>query len=116
MAYSSISHMGYALSRRDDLISLGYILVYFLKGKLPWQKVRGKDKEEKYSNIRKLKQGLGSNTICSGLPREFQNYLEYCQNLEFDQRPDYSYLRGLFTNLFKKCKFSYDLDFDWSQT
>lgn len=114
--YASInSHLGYSLSRRDDLISLGYILIYFAKGKLPWQKVRGKDKDEKYTNIRKLKQGLGSATICSSLPKEFQTYLDYCHNLGFDQRPDYNYLRNLFTNLFKKCKFTYDLTFDWSK-
>lgn len=113
--YASInSHLGYSLSRRDDLISLGYILVYFAKGKLPWQKVRGKDKDEKYTNIRKLKQGLGSATICSGLPKELQTYLDYCHNLEFEQRPDYVYLRNLLTGLFKKSKFVYDLTFDWS--
>lgn len=113
--YASInSHLGYSLSRRDDLISLGYILIYFAKGKLPWQKVRGKDKEEKYSNIRKLKQGLGSRTICSDLPKEFQTYLDYCQNLEFEQKPDYAYLRNLFASLFRKSKYVYDLSFDWS--
>ena len=114
--YASInSHLGYSLSRRDDLISIGYILIYFAKGKLPWQKVRGKDKEEKYTNIRKLKQGLGSSTICSGLPKEFQTYLDYCQNLEFDQIPNYAYLRNLFASLFRRSKYVYDLSFDWSR-
>ena len=113
--YASVnSHLGYTLSRRDDLISVGYILVYFIKGKLPWQKVRGKDKNEKYTNIRKLKQGLGSSTICTNLPKEFQSYLDYVSNLEFDQRPDYNYLRNLFSGLFRKSKFVYDLTFDWS--
>lgn len=114
--YASVnSHLGYALSRRDDLISLGYILIYFAKGKLPWQKVRGKNKEEKYNNISKLKKGLGSQAICSGLAKEFELYLDYCHNLEFDQRPDYSYLRNILAKLFKQQQYVYDLNFDWSK-
>ena len=113
--YASInSHAGFQLSRRDDLISLGYILVYFAKGKLPWQKVKGKSKEEKYHNIMKLKKGLGSSVICAGLPKEFQVYLDYCSNLTFDEKPDYAYLRGLFKNLFRRNKYVYDLVFDWT--
>lgn len=114
--YASVnSHLGYQLSRRDDLISLGYILIYFLKGKLPWQKVMGSTKEEKYNNIRKLKQNLGSRSICVNLPDEFAKYLDYCSNLEFAQRPDYNYLKKLFKDLFKKRKLTYDLNFDWNQ-
>ena len=114
--YASVnSHLGYQLSRRDDLISLGYILIYFAKGKLPWQKVRGKTKDEKYNNIRKLKQGLGSSTICSGLPKEFSIYLDYCLNLTFEQRPDYTYIKNLFKSLFRKLGYVYDLIFDWNK-
>lgn len=110
---STHSHRGIQLSRRDDLISLGYILIYFLRGKLPWQKVRGKTKEEKYDNIRKLKEGLGYKTICHGLPKELQAYLSYCYDMEFTSRPDYNYLRSLFKNLFRQRGYTYDLIFDW---
>ncbi len=113
--YASVnSHHGYQLSRRDDLISLGYIIVYFVKGKLPWQKVKGKTKEEKYNNIKKLKHGLGNQVICSGLPKEFQIYLDYCTTLQFDEKPDYNYLRNLFKTLFRKQNYMYDLIFDWN--
>jgi serine/threonine protein kinase len=113
--YASVnSHLGFSLSRRDDLISLAYILVYFLKGKLPWQKVNGDSKEEKYDNIRKLKQNLGSNAICQGLSKEFQQFLDYCVRLRFEQRPDYNYLKTLIRQVFRSHNFIYDLNFDWS--
>lgn len=113
--YASVnSHCGYQLSRRDDLISLAYILVYFVKGKLPWQKVKGKSKDEKYDNIRKLKQNLGATAICSGLPKEFTMYLNSCEKLRFEERPDYNYLRGLFKSVFRRENYEYDLMFDWN--
>lgn len=114
--YASVnSHLGYTLSRRDDLISLCYILIYFAKGKLPWQKIRGDTKEEKYDNIRKLKQGLGSSTICSGLPREFQQILDYCHSLRFEQRPDYNHVKTLIRQVFRRSKYVYDLVFEWNR-
>jgi len=112
--YASInSHKGYQLSRRDDLISLAYILIYFLKGKLPWQKVKGVTKNEKYNNISKLKQTIRSQTICSDLPKEFQIFLDFCCSLDFKDEPNYNYLRNLFRSLFKRSGYSYDLVFDW---
>jgi len=115
--YASInSHLGYALSRRDDMLSLGYILVYYAKGKLPWQKIAGKDKEEKYHNILKRKQSMTTSGICSGLPKEFNIYLDYCKNLEFSQKPDYNYLRTLFKTLFRRSQLTYDLVFDWNRS
>jgi len=112
--YASInSHQGYQLSRRDDLISLGYILIYFLKGKLPWQKVKGTTKHEKYDNIASLKQTFTLNTICADLPKEFYRFMTYCTNLNFFDTPNYQYLRNQFKCLFRRQKFTYDLVFDW---
>lgn len=115
--YASInSHMGYTLSRRDDLISLGYVLIYFAKGSLPWQKIGGIDKEKKYHNIMNKKKTTPNGVVCSGLPHEFEEYMDYCMKLDFSQRPDYNHLRKLFKKTYIRCKFPNDLVFDWNKT
>lgn len=114
--YASVnSHEGKELSRRDDLISLAYILIYFLKGKLPWQKVKGNTKEDKYNYIYKLKKNLNSSTICENLPKEFMVFLDYCINLSFDEQPNYVYIKNLFRDLINKNGLVYDLIFDWNK-
>jgi len=45
---------------------------------------------------------------------EFSTYLNFCRSLRFDDKPDYSYLRQLFRNLFHRQGFSYDYVFDWN--
>ena len=50
--FASINaHLCFEQSRRDDLIALGYLIVYLAKGKLPWQKVKAKNKQRKYEKI-----------------------------------------------------------------
>ena len=95
--YASINaHLGVELSRRDDLMSIGYILVYLLKGCLPWQGLRG---ENKLTKIMENKIQISNELLCSGLPNEFCHYLNYCKNLKFEDRPDYEFLKGLFGRL-----------------
>jgi casein kinase I family protein HRR25 len=52
--------------------------------------------------------------LCRGFPNEFPIYLNYCRSLRFDDKPDYSYLRKLFRDLFVREGFQYDYIFDWS--
>ena len=100
--YASLgNHVGMEQSRRDDLESLGYVLVYFLQGKLPWQGLRAETKKEKYSRIMECKVGIPFKQLCQGLPEEFHMYLDYCRSLRFDECPDYVYLRSLFTDVMK---------------
>ena len=74
--YASISnHLGIAQSRRDDLESIAYMLIYFLKGKLPWQGLKASDKRTKYGLILECKQDTTIHTLCDGLPREFYEFL-----------------------------------------
>ena len=77
--FASINaHLGLEQSRRDDMIALGYLLVYLAKGKLPWQKVRAKNKQRKYEKILALKQQSTPEILCKDLPgKHFDiNYLE----------------------------------------
>lgn len=101
-------------SRRDDLESLGYILIYFCRGSLPWQGIRAKTKKEKYDKIMEKKMTTPSEQLCRGLHPEFALYLNYIRSLRFDDKPDYSYLRKLFRDLFVREGFQYDYVFDWT--
>jgi len=112
--YTSINtHLGIEPSRRDDLEAIGYVLMYFLKGKLPWQGLQGKSKKEKYDKIMETKIATPIETLCKGYPEEFAIYLNYCRTLRFEDRPDYNYLRRLFKDLFWKTYTDWDFLFDW---
>lgn len=112
--YASVgTHLGYEQSRRDDLESLGYVLVYFLKG-LPWQNAVGKDKKEKYNNIKEKKINVSVDELCKGLPMEFCEYLIYCKNLKFEESPNYKMLKEKFQKLFFSKNFDYDFIYDWN--
>jgi len=67
--YASINaHLGIEQSRRDDLESLGYVLVYFKKGKLPWQGIAAETKAENYQKIMEKKMSLSVEQLCDTLP------------------------------------------------
>ena len=101
-------------SRRDDIESIGYMLVYFLKKKLPWQGITGNKKMERYLKIYKLKKNTSPEELCSGLPPEMAVYMDYAKNLEFEQEPDYNLLRKLFKQMLKRIHNSNDtLVFSW---
>jgi serine/threonine protein kinase len=98
--YASINnHLGIEQSRRDDLESLGYVFMYFLRGSLPWQGLRANTKKQKYQKIMEKKMATPIDLLCKGFPDEFRIYFEYCRALRFADKPDYSYLRRLFKDL-----------------
>ncbi|CAG9316660.1 unnamed protein product [Blepharisma stoltei] len=112
--YASINtHMGIEQSRRDDLESIGYSIVYFYRGNLPWQGVRTGTKQEKYQKIMEKKIGTPVDQLCRGFPQEFINYMSYCRSLHFEEKPDYDYLRRLFQTVNTNEQFSNDFKFDW---
>ncbi|XP_063240622.1 casein kinase I-like [Bacillus rossius redtenbacheri] len=113
--YASINtHLGIEQSRRDDLESLGYVLMYFNRGSLPWQGLKAATKRQKYERISEKKMSTSIEELCKGYPAEFPTYLNYCRSLRFEERPDYSYLRQLFRTLFHRQGFTYDYVFDWN--
>mmetsp|Transcript_21030 Transcript_21030/g.64942 ORF Transcript_21030/g.64942 Transcript_21030/m.64942 type:complete len:415 (-) Transcript_21030:628-1872(-) len=113
--YASINtHIGIEQSRRDDLESLGYVLMYLIRGSLPWQGLKANTKKLKYERIMDRKMSTSTESLCKGYPAEFRSYFEYCRSLRFEDRPDYSYIKRLFKELFYRKGFQYDNLYDWT--
>jgi hypothetical protein len=113
--YASINALrGYDQSRRDDLESVGYVLMYLLRGHLPWQGIDAKTKEEKYNKILYKKEITPPEELCSGYPEELVSYLKYIRNLEYEEDPKYDYLIELFTKIIKTNLLDeIDYRYDW---
>lgn len=113
--YASINaHLGIEQSRRDDMESLGYVLMYFNRGSLPWQNLKAATKKQKYEKISEKKMSTPVEILCKSFPAEFSMYLNYCRGLRFDETPDYMYTRQLFRILFRTLSYNYDYVFDWT--
>lgn len=112
--YASINtHLGIEQSRRDDMESLGYVLMYFLRGSLPWQGLKANTKKQKYQRILERKQQTHTEVLCQGYPPEFKEYFTHCASLGFEDRPDYRFLKRIFKDLFDRAGFVDDGIFDW---
>ncbi|KAE8681761.1 Casein kinase I isoform epsilon [Hibiscus syriacus] len=113
--YASVNtHLGIEQSRRDDLESLGYVLLYFLRGSLPWQGLKAGTKKQKYDKISEKKVSTPIEVLCKSYPSEFVSYFQYCRSLRFEDKPDYSYLKRLFRDLFIREGYQFDYVFDWT--
>jgi hypothetical protein len=88
--------------------------MYFLRGSLPWQGLNGATKKEKYQNILEKKIETTVEDLCKNFPTEFTIYLNYCKSIRFEDKPDYSYLKRIFKELFFKQGYQYDYMYDWN--
>jgi len=112
--YASINALnGYTQSRRDDLEAVGYVLAYFLLGKLPWQGMLNKNKDERYKKIMEIKRDTDPHDLCKNLPSEFEKYISYTRSLEYEQDPDYNMLKQLFLKVLSDEGFCFDHYYDW---
>eukprot|EP00477_Mikrocytos_mackini_P000096 GAHX01000100.1.p1 GENE.GAHX01000100.1~~GAHX01000100.1.p1 ORF type:complete len:425 (+),score=76.54 GAHX01000100.1:739-2013(+) len=109
---SIAAHNGTTQSPKDDLESFVYILIYFLKGKLPWQSlkvgIQGRCKQ-----IELCKKNTPTEILCGGLPREFSEILVYVKGLSFYNMPNYEYLHKIVDGMMSKNKWDYDWKYDW---
>jgi serine/threonine protein kinase len=114
--YASINaHLGIEQSRRDDLEGIGYVLVYFYLGRLPWQNKTDKGKPLT-QKITEKKLTTPPELLCKKMPREFSYYFHYCKNLKFEDRPDYNSLKSMFAELLNsrmKIHNLKELVYDW---
>lgn len=111
--YSINEHFGLEASRRDDLISFGYMLIHLVKGELPWMKVQEGNFYEKIKTMNKMKASISHGDLCKGLPKEFVDYFNTVFNLSFNSTPNYSQLGLLFEKMLKDQGFKNDGIFDW---
>ena len=102
-------------SRRDDLESTAYVLLYFLRGSLPWQGLKIKSKENRYKKIMVKKKEIKSEELCETFPEEFKYFVDYVRNLGYTENPDYEKLRNNFLVLVKEkmCR-NFDFIYDWT--
>ena len=114
--YASVNaHLGIEQSRRDDLEGIGYVLVYFYLGRLPWQNKTDKGKPLT-QKITEKKLTTPPELLCKKMPREFSYYFHYCKNLKFEDRPDYNSLKSMFADLLMsrmKINGIKELIYDW---
>ena len=112
--YASVNALrGCEQSRRDDLEAIGYVLMYFLRGSLPWQGLKIDKKDDRYKKIYEKKKATSPEELCSGFPNELCEYIKYTRHLDFEAKPDYIYLKGLLKNIMMKNSFEFDFYYDW---
>lgn len=120
IAFMSINaHLGKQQSRKDDLESLGYMLIYFMQGNLPWQNLKPAMSSELKTKICDIKSTISIEKLCEDCPKEFQKiivpYFQHVRNLKFDESPDYAYIRKLFSCHFDQGYLDYEnVKFDWA--
>ncbi|EAX90558.1 CK1 family protein kinase [Trichomonas vaginalis G3] len=107
--YNSVNaHIGVRETRRDDMESLGYVLIYFLKGTLPWSGMHD------YAKITETKMKTSIDQLCKDLPEEFSLYMSFVRGLRFEEEPDYSFYLKLFRTLFTNLGYLFDYKYDWN--
>ena len=112
--YASMNALsGLQLSRRDDLESLSYMILYFLTKKLPWQGITAKSLATRYKKIYEKKSELEKWDKFLSLPIQIQNFIKYCRNLGFSEDPNYKLMKNFFYDLMKQNEFVDDKNFSW---
>lgn len=110
--YASVnSHMGIRQSRRDDLESAGYMIVYMYKGSLPWQSRHNSNSVMKWQKVFLKKASISLAELCHGCPEEILKVMEYTRSLKFEEKPDYAYLKTLLNSLLNKYELAHKLKY-----
>ncbi|CAD8152447.1 unnamed protein product [Paramecium pentaurelia] len=114
--YASIgAHRGFELSRKDDLESIGYMIIYMYKGTLPWQTYHNVAEKDKTKMVGQIKQQTQIEELCKDCPQEFYQYFQYVKQLQYKSTPDYRYLHSLFEQLSITNGFKHDKRLDWTE-
>ena len=95
---------GKQLSRRDDVESLAYMILYFLAKKLPWMNMKAKNMAQKYQKIYLKKKKFNYKEFCMKFPPEIVTLLDYVLTLSFKEKPNYEFMRMLFKRILEREK------------
>ena len=100
-------------TRKDELEALGLLFIYLFQGFLPWSKLQVKDMYQALYYVKILKQKTSLKDLCSQMPSEMYEYMDYVYKLKYDNNPNYVFLRSLFLNILRKIGEKNDLMFSW---
>ncbi|KAF3602458.1 hypothetical protein F2Q69_00039239, partial [Brassica cretica] len=103
------AHLGRTGSRRDDLESLAYTLIFLMRGRLPWQGYQG---DNKSFLVCKKKMSTSPELMCCFCPPPFKLFLEAVTNMKFDEEPNYAKLISIFDTLIETCAISRPIRID----
>jgi serine/threonine protein kinase len=114
--YSSLNCLrGYECSRRDDLESIAYCLIYFIRGTLPWMHLEGETTEDKFRRVTEVKLEVSIAELCAGIPPPFASFFRAVRALGFAEDPQYALYRQWFRDLFLQRQFVFDGEYEWVQ-
>ena len=101
-------------SRKDDLISIGYLIINFMLKVLPWQRIKAKTEDERYAKIYKMKREMKPEILCQSLPNQVTEYMKYVEHLGFEEKPNYKYMQHLFKSILENMGKNYEtFIFSW---
>lgn len=96
--YASLNvHRGKIHARRDDMESLGYLMLDLVFGTLPWSGIQARNSREGWDKMKQMKEETSMQDVCAGLPEGFLKFIEYTRKLKFTDEPDYNMLRDFLT-------------------
>lgn len=101
-------------SRRDDLESLGYVMLFFLQGSLPWFSIQSSKPSEVLSFVLKCREKHPLSVLCQGCDWEMRDYLAYCQSLSYAEKPNYVYLKRVLMAWAQRLGLNIDWIYDWT--
>ena len=104
---------GIIQTRKDDLESLGLVIIYLYKGLLPWSEIRSTNIYQSWDKVETIRNIVSNDYICRGMPQEMNIYMNYINNLKYDECPNYEYLRQLFLNILKNIGDANEQLFSW---
>ena len=112
--YCSINALrGAELSRKDDLESLFYVILYLFRGNVPWQNLKIRSRNERFKKINEIKKKINYKLLCKNLPEELHDFGIYIKNLHFEEDPNYRYMEKLFYSILSKINEQNDDQFSW---